>query len=238
MPQEKIALDNFGLGTLSAKATSQNILYKPFEASPHQLGIIASANLKKGEELTLKTQKNQKIAFTITEKKPLSGEKSYRYSLACNDTSTDIEEIVVFSGCQKKMEILTKEKIQATRFITDPKVHCEVNTFGSKAYFDLNTINISRSGMLLVATKRSMAPFHKNTLVEINLSDKGSCLDKQVKCIGKVIRCYQEKDAKKVKEKFFGIDIIEFDKGSETVWQDAIEALASMSLQAKPLLSA
>jgi hypothetical protein len=92
------------------------------------------------------------------------------------------------------------------RFDEEFEVHA--NTFGVPLHYSLQTVNISKSG-ILTGSKRKL-PFCVNTLVELRIDPNGKKLENVVTCVGKIVR-FASEDIKEAKDYsiFLGIEINE-----------------------------
>ena len=142
----------------------------------------------------------------------------------------NVEQIFVYSGCHKKLEALTTNKIQATRYLTNPTIGVLAKTFGSKSEFNLKTVDISKTGMLLESKKEDLVPFIRHTLLEIKMLEKGAWLEQPINCLGKVVRCYKDQRDVARSLKFFGVEIVELEPRAQPVWQETLLTLSDRSL--------
>jgi hypothetical protein len=99
----------------------------------------------------------------------------------------------------------------------------ESKTLGTNAAYSMSTEDVSRSGLLLVWERESKMPFIVNTLIEMTIDPKGSCLSKPVTCLGKVVR----KDAQDGSSQStrFGIQIVQMDPGDIQNWEVCLSEL-------------
>lgn len=227
-------ISDFGLGQLVKMDGGATLSYQPYEVSRRHLGILSDDELSEGDQLYLKVHKGRPIPFSVfrisTEKQ--TGLK--RYLLACREDQMDIEQVFIYSGCMKKLEVLTRRKIQSTRYETDPTINCEVSTFGSSTFSRLSTVDISKSGMLL-EVQGGNAPFIQNTLLEIRMLDKGGWLDQSLQCLGKVVRSYHEHQlgGSGKGTKFFGVRLVELESKGASIWHDVLITLSDRAISKK-----
>jgi hypothetical protein len=114
-----------------------------------------------------------------------------------------------------------KLAVRAPRVSIDLVV--ESKTLGTSAAYSMSTEDVSRSGLLLVWERESKMPFIVNTLIEMTIDPKGSCLSKPVTCLGKVVR----KDAQDGSSQStrFGIQIVQMDPGDIQNWEGCLSEL-------------
>jgi hypothetical protein len=114
-----------------------------------------------------------------------------------------------------------KLAVRAPRVSIDLVV--ESKTLGTSAAYSMSTEDVSRSGLLLVWERESKMPFIVNTLIEMTIDPKGSCLSKPVTCLGKVVR----KDAQDGSSQStrFGIQIVQMDPGDIQNWEVCLSEL-------------
>lgn len=224
-------LDDYGFGRLCLNGESASLSYQPYEISKHFLGIMTDRSLSSGSVLQLRAHPGKLLSLKVLRSLPASPANRFkRYLLQSTDTSVDMEQIFVQNGCFKKQEILQKRQIQATRYPTVPAIQVDVSTFGSTSIHRLQTINISKSGLLLTNHGLKHAPFIVNTLVELSMIDRGGWLQKPIYCLGKVIRRMSESNNSYRGHQEFGIKIVELDESYATIWYDIIGLLSEQAV--------
>ncbi len=114
-----------------------------------------------------------------------------------------------------------KLAVRAPRVSIDLVV--ESKTLGTSAAYSMSTEDVSRSGLLLVWERETKMPFIVNTLIEMTIDPKGSCLSKPVTCLGKVVRRdAQDGDSQSTR---FGIQIVQMDPGDIQNWEGCLSEL-------------
>lgn len=101
----------------------------------------------------------------------------------------------------------------------------ESKTLGTSAAYSMATEDVSRSGLLLVWERDSKMPFIVNTLIEMTIDPKGSCLSKPVSCLGKVVRRDTESDGLTGHHARFGVQIVQIDPGDQQNWESCLNEL-------------
>jgi hypothetical protein len=101
----------------------------------------------------------------------------------------------------------------------------ESRTIGTDASYSLITEDISRSGLLLVWDRDVKMPFIVNTLLELTIDPSGSCLDKPVSCLGKVVRREAESEDGKGHQTRLGIQIVQIDNNDLQAWEGCLTQL-------------
>lgn len=111
-------------------------------------------------------------------------------------------------------------RVRAPRLPLDLRV--ESKTIGTDAAYDLNTVDVSRSGLLLSWNRKVRVPFNVNTILEMKIDPGCSHLDESVSCLGKVVRREGENG-----ETQFGIQIVQIDNTDLNVWEGCLNQLES-----------
>ena len=104
-----------------------------------------------------------------------------------------------------------------TRYEVNVKI--KANTFGNNIGFNLDTLDVSLSG-ILANTHRSIVPFQKNTILEIQVDYECQTLQKPILCIGKVMRVDNVTNPDKTITKTIGIEITDIDGPNFNLWYD------------------
>jgi len=112
-------------------------------------------------------------------------------------------------------------RVRAPRVPIDLQV--ESRTIGTSAAYQLYTEDISRSGLLLVWNREVKMPFNVNTLLELTIDPKGSCLDRPVSCLGKVVRRDIDNGIEKITR--LGIQIVQIDNTDLNAWEGCLTQL-------------
>lgn len=97
-------------------------------------------------------------------------------------------------------------------------------TIGTDAAYQLITEDISRSGLLLVWDRDIKMPFIVNTLLEMTIDPAGSCLERPVSCLGKVVRRDADPAAGSHSARL-GIQIVQIDNSDLVQWEDCVSEL-------------
>ena len=105
----------------------------------------------------------------------------------------------------------------------------ESKTLGSKVPYALNTVNISKSGLLLGKEEGAKVPFIVNTLLELTIDPDCSFLAEPVTCMAKVVRLETADElGKKVNAKF-GVQIIQLENDDAVAWEACLSNLEKSS---------
>ena len=216
-------LDNFGLGTLKAAASGEEISYQPYEFSRYRLGIIAKKGMAAGDHLALSNAQGD-FSFAVEEinnRDVCFG--LVRYKLKCLDPNENIEGLLKKTGSDRYLNNGTSaSRIQNARFEIKPSITVSAKTFGTRVSHDCVTVNVSRSGVLLAAGGPVRIPFIKNTLLELTMERDGNWLSEPVHCIAKVVRTREAIGNNKEVVRQFGVKIIEMNPRDEKVWESAL----------------
>jgi hypothetical protein len=117
----------------------------------------------------------------------------------------------------------SKLRVRAPRVPIDLEV--ESRTIGTSAAYSLYTEDISRSGLLLIWDREVKMPFIVNTLLELTIDPRGSCLDKPVSCLGKVVRREASSADGKGHQTRLGIQIVQIDNTDLSAWEGCLSEL-------------
>lgn len=103
----------------------------------------------------------------------------------------------------------------------------ESKTLGTSAAYAMATEDVSRSGLLLIWDRDVRMPFNVNTLIEMTIDPKGTCLSKPVSCLGKVVRRDYEHDGGAGHHARFGVQIVQIDPSDQQNWESCLNELES-----------
>ena len=117
----------------------------------------------------------------------------------------------------------SKLRVRAPRVPIDLEVHSK--TIGTSAEYSLYTEDVSRSGLLLVWEKDAKMPFIVNTLLELTIDPTGSCLERPVTCLGKVVRRDSAAADGKGHTARLGIQIVQMDNTDLNAWEGCLAQL-------------
>lgn len=92
-------------------------------------------------------------------------------------------------------------------------------TIGCENHFMLHSENISKSGMLLTWHNRPMAPFTKQTILEMSIDPEGAIFDTPLKCLGKVVRIIDSSKGRK-----YGVHIVQIEDNHQFTWESMVES--------------
>jgi hypothetical protein len=113
-------------------------------------------------------------------------------------------------------------RVRAPRVPMDLEVASR--TIGTDAAYQLYTEDISRSGLLLVWDRDIKMPFIVNTLLELTIDPKGTCLDRPVTCLGKVVRREADPESGSFSARL-GIQIVQIDNTDLVEWEGCVNEL-------------
>lgn len=96
-------------------------------------------------------------------------------------------------------------------------------TMGSALGYELDTENISSSGLLLVHEGRGIIPFNIGTLVELKVDvSSQDGFHEPIQALAKVVRTKPEE----TKKKGFGLQIVQIDPVNKGLWESLLVQLA------------
>lgn len=214
-------LSHFGLGALVHSASQKEISYQPFEISRYGMGILAPQGLTNGSVLTLENPAGR-FYMHIIDSEAYSTPELRRYFLINVDQDIDLEEMFG-KFAQPHMSALRHfEPIRFARFYSDPTILVHAKTFGTVGFYSLQSVNVSRSGMLIGSGKDRFVPFLENTLLEITLVPGGHWLFQPVHCLAKVVRVGERTDRRGNAQTCFGLKFIEFQDEGQNIWDKTV----------------
>jgi hypothetical protein len=120
-------------------------------------------------------------------------------------------------------------KSRAPRYEVGKELVVSSKTIGTSVAYNLNTENISRSGMLLTWEHNSPVPFIENTILELTIDPQTNVLDTPVSCLGKVVRKIQRSETGEPQIQF-GVRIVQIDGTDLDKWESCIDDLAKRSV--------
>ena len=211
------------LGHIRSEATEQLIEYEPFEFANHSLGILSPEVLELGSHLVLETHHNQQLVFTVLEKEVDEAHRLFRYRIFSDDKEIDLSDSLEIDPKTGRLKLdRAGNYLQNARFEPVDSLKVELKTFGSSTPFRLETIDMSKTGMLVCAAKPcGIIPFSENTLLELNLSLSNGVT---LRPLAKVIRCFREGREPKV-TKYYALQFVDFVPEEYSDWLQHLENL-------------
>jgi hypothetical protein len=108
---------------------------------------------------------------------------------------------------------------------SNPGMHVQARTIGTKIMFQMPVENVSATGMLIKVHDGQKTPFNINTILELDVvgpeGEKASDPDnsrRTVQCLGKVV--HTSRDEKGCAK--YGIKIIQSDENEQIIWDQMI----------------
>ncbi len=131
---------------------------------------------------------------------------------------------------------LTKRGVRAPRMPAELLI--EARTLGTNQVYELGTVDVSRSGILVSWSRRGRMPYLVNTILEITIDPECSMLSAPVFCLAKVVRRDVTKDDRTHTAGELGIQILQMDQSDATVWENCVTALEQSLLAMENTLMA
>jgi hypothetical protein len=100
----------------------------------------------------------------------------------------------------------------------------ESRTIGTAAAYKLETLDVSRSGLLLSWQREMKVPFIINTIIEMTIDPHSTCLTEPVACLGKVVR-REQTDADGHTTTHLGVQIVQIDNNDLNAWEGCLTEL-------------
>lgn len=104
----------------------------------------------------------------------------------------------------------------------------QAKTFGNPSPYDLTTVNISYTGMLIGAI--DLLPFQVNTILEISIDPSKKVLENPIQCLCKVVRFAQDPNISESYKTVVGVKIIEITKDELTRWDAYLKGLEASNI--------
>lgn len=120
-------------------------------------------------------------------------------------------------------------KTRATAHRLSLNLTVESKTLGSKVPYSLNTVNISKTGLLLGKEEGAKVPFIVNTLLELTIDPTCSFLAEPVSCLAKVVRLETIDEMGKIVNGKFGVQIIQLENDDAVTWESCLSNLEKSS---------
>lgn len=218
-------LSHFGLGSLVHSASQKEISYQPFEISRYGMGILAPQGMSNGSILVLDNPAGRFYMHVVDSEVYGTAPELRRYYLVNVDQEIDLEDMFG-KFAQPHMSALRHfEPIRFARFHADPNILVHAKTFGTVGFYSLQSVNVSRSGMLISAARDRSVPFLENTLLEVTLVPGGHWLFQPVHCLAKVVRVGESTDRRGNSHSCFGVKFIEFQDAGQNIWDKTVSNL-------------
>ena len=120
-------------------------------------------------------------------------------------------------------------KTRATARRVSLNLIVESKTLGSKVPYSLNTVNISKTGLLLGKEEGTRVPFIVNTLLELTIDPDCAFLTEPVTCMAKVVRLETIDELGKMVNGKFGVQIIQLENDDAVAWESCLSNLEKSS---------
>lgn len=215
------------LGVLRLTATNQTLEYRAFELSACTLGIISRERLSPRDYLVLE-HPLQRIPLRVLPSpggrepgEPVDGQARYR--LVCLDPGLQLDRLLLGDGGVGEGGGFA---FQYARFVLHPKLYVEAWHPVSQATAMFESLNISRSGMLL----RSYGPsvelesFRGKTPIEVRLDVAKLWLPLVMPAKCQIIRAYTERQGNQVFT-CLGVRFTSFGVREAQVWYELLTRL-------------
>ena len=209
-------VDDYGLGRISFKEAQ--IDYQLYEISKVHMAIITKGALETGTNVTLERREGTFTLRVISSSHEGLPPEVCRYKLISLDKDINLESMLD-SRQASKLHALDKP-LQFSRFETIPPLEVNIGTFGLGAKRAMSTLNISKSGCLIVAKTTAALPFKVSGLLEMSFQNEHYGLKDKFTCFGRVVRTFQA-----AKDNFPGLGIIFVDMtpDQKNTWYKCVE---------------
>ena len=118
----------------------------------------------------------------------------------------------------------SKVRVRAPRVSFDLEV--QSRTIGCDASYQMSTLDISRSGILLEWTRKGLpVPFIVNTILEMTIDPGAQCLNGPIYCLGKVVRRDNATSGDGKEQAQLGIQIVQIDQSDLSTWENCVGEL-------------
>lgn len=214
------------LGVLRLTATNQALEYRAFELSSCTLGIIAQQPLSPKDYLMLENPGLRIPLRVIDSARGNAAESDHRYRLMCLDSNLQLDQV-----CLRHQGGSSKASFQYARFSLQPKLYVEVKNLLTHTTQLMETVNISRTGMLLKtqASQASLRDFALNSQVWTRLDIGHLWLPQTLEPRAQVVRTYLDKVAGQTYG-FLGLQFISFTGPEATLWNELLSRLERSEL--------
>ncbi len=112
-------------------------------------------------------------------------------------------------------------RVRAKRIGLLTNVVVESRTLGAPMVYNLDTENLSRTGILLHAGKNKKVPYRVNTILELTVDPRGSVFERPVSCLGKIVRVGQDEASRPL----YGVHIVQMDVKDVAAWEATVAIL-------------
>lgn len=229
--QFKIDLKSFDpeketFGPMHSETDDTPIPYLPFQMSKYSLGIVAHDGLDVGSEIVVNAPIGSIPLRVIGIDRQGVPPGGARYNLMSTLPDMDFETAYESVGTSNQRLC----GVRQTRFQTLPPVVVVSKTFGSTSIYDFVSVNASKSGILMMATKGNV-PFREGTLVEVEIQRNQHWLDRDLSLHARVVHHTLVEGKIKHKTHYVGLELKDFVQNGEHIWRKALEKLEKANIK-------
>ncbi|NRA66272.1 MAG: PilZ domain-containing protein [Pseudobacteriovorax sp.] len=217
------------LGPLRTQGSRDLIAYEAFEFSRSIIGILTGSELAIGTKLSLDSHRNGELLFEVVHSQNTGN--LFRHRLICRTLNLDLADILDIDPNNGKIRYERREnRLQYARFGPVQKIIVQTKTFGAISYYHLETVDISRTGLLLSAPAHSCyIPFIEQTLLELKVDLSGEISQIPLEPLAKVVRRYT-KGVGAHSRRYYGVKFVEFSQDDMQAWRDVIAGIEESCL--------
>lgn len=117
-----------------------------------------------------------------------------------------------------------KNRVRASRFDLDGQIRVESRTIGSDLSYELTSLNISKTGMLLTWKSSVKIPFMEKTILELTVDPDGNILKKPLRCLAKIVRKFNQDGCET-----YGVRIVQMETEDVGLWESTIRSFAHLA---------
>lgn len=176
---------------LRLTATNAPLDYQLYEVSACTVGILTPENLSSRDYLVMEAE-GRRIPLRVSEIlpsfRPPFGPVVKRYRLTCPDCLMELDRLLI-------PEASSERSLQFPRCPVNPKVYVEARWPGREQVDLLESVDISRSGLLLRLVKGDdHAQLPKNAAIPLRLDVARLWLPETLQPLGRIVRVFDSYD--------------------------------------------
>ena len=214
--QYSFEADDYGLGRILFKESPVD--YQLYEISKIHMAIITKGALETGTNVTLERREGTFELRVISSSHEGLPPEVCRYKMIALDKEVNLESMLDSRQAAKLHE--SDKPLQFSRFETIPPMDVNIGTFGLGAKRSMITLNISKSGCLIVAKTSASLPFKVSGLLEMSFQGEVYGLKDKFSCFGRVVRTFA---AAKDNCPGLGIIFVDMTPDQKNIWYICVE---------------
>jgi len=200
--------------TLRLTATNAPTSYRLYEVSACTVGILTFEKLSSRDYLVMEAEGRRipfRVAEILTPIRPQIGPQIQRYRLACLDCLMELDRLL-------QADASGERGWQFARCPVNPKIYVETRWPGREHLELLESVDISRSGLLLRTVKgHDLTSLPNDTAFPLRLDVARLWLPESLQPLGRIVRTYQAHEEFK-NFSYIAVQLIDFTSRESEHW--------------------